>query len=208
MNYRITSSASVHLNKVMVDGQIDYFQENFVNFADFIRSLYKKEGLVYPKFFKMDSLSKLGFITAELALKGGAIGHHDLKRIGVVVANSASSLDTDLDYQETIRDRSNYFPSPSVFVYTLPNILIGEICIRHKIKGENAFLISERFDPKLLADYVTGLLSENRIDACLTGWVELHRDRFESLLVFVERDPDGSGRPFTAEKLNMLYRNI
>ena len=24
----------------------------------------------------------------------------------------------------------------------------GEICIRHKFKGENIFLVSERFDPR------------------------------------------------------------
>jgi hypothetical protein len=34
----------------------------------FLRSVYKHIGLTYPKFFKMDELSRLGFLGAEMTL--------------------------------------------------------------------------------------------------------------------------------------------
>jgi hypothetical protein len=110
-----------------------------------------------------------------------------------------------------ISDRSNYFPSPSVFVYTLPNIVIGEICIRHGIKGENAFFISEKFEPERLTEYVGELIHSSRSKAVLCGWVDILEKQFESLLFTVEK---GSGIkktgeraevPFTTENINLIY---
>ena len=188
MGYLITGYCSIRNKGVMTDDRLEHFEENFINFADFIKSLYKKEGISYPKFFKMDGLSKLGFLTAEFLLKRREMDKYRKERVGMILSNSALSLDTDLAHSETIRDRANYFPSPSVFVYTLPNIMIGEICIRHKFKGENTFLISERFDPVLLHTNIAEALDNNRIDACIGGWVELLRDRYESMLFLVERE--------------------
>jgi hypothetical protein len=182
----ITGYCLIRNNQVIVDDQLEHFQENFITFADFIKSLYKKESINYPKFFKMDALSKLGFMTSELLLKqkGPETFHRD--RTGVVISNSASSLDTDLIYHETIRDRNNYFPSPSVFVYTLPNIMTGEICIRNKFKGENAFLITERLDSRLLYLTVSEMIAQERVDHCITGRVELLKDGYEALLLLAE----------------------
>jgi hypothetical protein len=142
----------------------------------------------------MDNLSKLGFLTAEMLLRNSdVLNKYGSEDIGVVVANSSSSLDTDYDYQELIRDKSNYFPSPSVFVYTLPNILIGEICIRHRIKGETAFFVSEKFDPEQLGLYVTHLFDQGKIAACICGWVEVIKEKYHSVLFTVERIEDKSG---------------
>jgi hypothetical protein len=188
--------------------------EIFVNFAAFIKALYKKENLSYPKFYKMDNLSKLGFLGAEMLLKDNSfLDRYKKEDIGIVIMNSSSSLDTDLAYNETIRDKSNYFPSPSVFVYTLPNIVIGEICIRHKIKGENVFLVSEHFDPESICKTVSLLFDRERVQACLCGWVEILGDRFESVLYLVEKEnnrkeysPDGKYSPFTSENLTRIYQ--
>lgn len=190
MRYRITGYCSIRNKGVITDGLLGNVEENFVTFADFIKSLYKKEGISYPKFFKMDGLSKLGFVTAELLLKGREMDRYRKERVGLVLSNSASSLDTDLAYSETISDRNNYFPSPSVFVYTLPNIVNGEICIRHKFNGENIFLVSERFDPVLLDTNIREAMDNDRVDVCIAGWVELLRDRYESLLFVVEKETE------------------
>jgi hypothetical protein len=119
-------------------------------------------------------------------------------------------MDTDLDYQELIRDRSNYFPSPSVFVYTLPNILIGEICIRHKIRGENAFFVSEGFDPGQITDYVTRLFEQGNVNACICGWVELLREEYRSCLFTVEKASRETGEPaespvFNSENISNIF---
>jgi hypothetical protein len=173
---------------VLLNNKKEIFEENFTNFAAFIKNLYKKEQVSYPKFYKMDNLSKLGLLTADLLIRNSdVLRKYDKEEIGMVITNSSSSLDTDLDYHELIRDRSNYFPSPSVFVYTLPNILIGEICIKYKIKGENAFFVSEGFDPGQINNYVTHLFEQDKIKACICGWVELLRENYHSLLFLVER---------------------
>jgi hypothetical protein len=197
------------------DEKVEPNIEIFVTFAAFIKALFKKEAIVYPKFYKMDNLSKLGFMGAEILLKETLFfDRYKNEEIAVVIMNSVSSLDTDLAYNETIKNKSNYFPSPSVFVYTLPNIVIGEICIRHKIKGENAFLGSHQFDPGKIIESVKLLLDKDRAQACLCGWVEVLDDTFESVLFLVEKENQIKNDntvtevlPFTEENLTQIYYN-
>ena len=211
----ITRSNIIRKTAIIRNEKVEPANEIFVNFATFIKALYKKEGISYPKFYKMDNLSKLGFLSAELLLNDSTfLERYRRENIGIVIMNSSSSLDTDLAYNETIRDKSNYFPSPSVFVYTLPNIVIGEICIRHKIKGENAFLITDQFDPEKIIGAVNLLMNNDRAEACICGWVEVLEDTFESVLFLIEKGlPDndyhtpGEHLPFTLERLTQLFKN-
>ncbi len=122
----------------------------------------------------MDNLSKLGWLASEILLKD-SFKPEDYKpeEFGVVLANSNASLDTDLKYFETTKE----FASPSLFVYTLPNIVIGEICIRNKFKGENAFFIQEKFDTGFIEQYVNNLVNSNILQACICGWVDVVRSK-------------------------------
>ncbi len=213
MNNIISSYSLIRPGHVRVNEGIEYHDENFITFAEFIKPFFKRLDLGYPKFYKMDPLSKLGFIASELVFRHVKLDLYDKKRVGVVLANANSSLDTDLVHQESISNRSQYFPSPSVFVYTLPNIMIGEICIRHRLNGENAFLIAEKFESKQLFDYVNELFQNNRVDVCLTGWVDLVKDKFEALLMFVEpsgmeisKEKSGKVLPFSEETMDELYK--
>ena len=123
--------------------------------------LYRRFAGDYPKFFKMDTLCRLGFIAAELLLKNG-------KADAVILANRSASLKNDNDYIATISG-SGYYPSPALFVYTLPNIVTGEIAIRHQITGETSFYILRA--PSELEPLVLSAVS-NRQSAVLAGWVE------------------------------------
>ena len=208
----ITSYCHLHDHKVIVNDRLLFYQENITKFAEILKAVYKQEKINYPKFYKMDAISKLGFMAAELVLKDKTIEGYRPETVGVVLSNSSSSLDTDITHNETIKDRSAYYPSPSVFVYTLPNIVIGEVCIRHKIKGENAFLISEAFNSKMLSSYAEELFINRRVDACLCGWIEVLGDKYNALAVLVENDDRGrsgevSGfKPllFNEKNLNLL----
>ena len=214
MNQYIASYSHLYDNKVIVNDRIIFYQENIIKFADFIKTVFKQEQIVYPRFYKMDSISKLGFLAVELVLKEKTIEGYRPEEVGVVLSNSSSSLDTDIAHSETVKDRANYFPSPSVFVYTLPNIVVGEVCIRHKIKGENVFLISESFNAKLLYDYVNELFKSKRVEACVCGWVEVMGNKCNAMAMLVEnRDQGlpgvGSGLPsllFNAENLNLIMK--
>ena len=120
------------------------------------------------------------------------------------MANASSSLVTDLNFQQTITDARNYFPSPSLFVYTLPNIAIGEICIRHKIYGENVFLISKKFDADILYFYVNELFEKTDTLNCITGWVESNDSTYEAFLLLVERGINGN--IFDRNIIDNLYK--
>lgn len=215
MDQVISAYTRIKLNQITVNGSTGYHEENFITFAEFIKPFFKRLNLGYPKFYKMDSLSKLGFIAAELICQQTDLHLYDKNRVGIVLANSSSSLDTDLVHQQSIHDHSQYFPSPSVFVYTLPNIMIGEICIRHQLKGENAMLISERFDSRQLFSYVNNLFQHQQVDICLTGWVELLKEKFDALLMAVEpaeidysRKKSGESFPFSEETMDELYNTM
>lgn len=162
--------------------------------SDFLKEVYKEKDIKYPKFFKMDKLSKLGFLGVEI-LSNGNISD---KETALVFANSASSLDTDEIYAATMIE----FPSPSVFVYTLPNIMLGEISIRHQLRSENIFLVSKTLDPGLFTDYLNTLFQQGNMENALCGWVDLHNNDYDVFLWQVAR----SGRTdFNEEELKKLY---
>ncbi|WP_026916261.1 hypothetical protein [Christiangramia portivictoriae] len=140
----------------------------------FLGDAYKFFGITYPKFFKMDGLSKAGLIAAELLSEKVSIE----KNTGLIFSNSSSSLDTDLRFQDSMKS----FASPSVFVYTLPNIVLGEISIRHQIQSENAFFISEKFDPALILDYAEIQLKNSACENVLCGWLNLHNNEYDVFL--------------------------
>ena len=132
--------------------------------------LYQKYAKGYAKFYKMDTLSQLGFIAAEVLLHYYPLMPKQLDNCAIVFGNSCASIKNDKDYQQTISDPNNYYPSPSLFVYTLPNIVTGEIAIRHKIYGETCFYVLENKEQLFeLADHQIRLM---HINTALIGWVE------------------------------------
>lgn len=138
-----------------------------------LTALYKERIGDYPKFYKMDSLSKLGFIASEILLQ--AEKENDFENTpsrGIAFFNSHASLNTDIAYLETIKDKGNYFPSPSLFVYTLPNIVTGELAIRHHLLGETAFYILPNKDWNRITDIIECMFCDEQIDSVIGGWVE------------------------------------
>lgn len=134
-----------------------------------INGLYREIAGDYPKFFKMDFLCKLGFLGAELLLKGTS--PEERENAAIILFNRNGSLVTDRNYQETISD-SNYFPSPALFVYTLANIVTGEIAIRHKIYGESSFYVMDRYDPDIIDETAGEAYLTSSPTFILTGWVD------------------------------------
>jgi hypothetical protein len=195
----ITAFCSISANKIRKDGQIVF---EFPGTAEsFLDRSYAHLEITYPKFHKMDNLCKLGFLAAEVLLKGNQhVKKYGETETGVVLSNSHASLDVDLKYVKTIHTGA----SPSLFVYTLPNIVIGEIAIRHHFKGENAFFVFKHFDGKFMADYVSGLFENKLIKNCICGWVDFLKEDYRAMLFLVESDNQESTLVFTAENLNKL----
>jgi len=177
--------------------------------AGFFNSVYRMLDTGYAKFFKMDPLCKLGFLATEILLRDSGLGqNYAPAEVAIVLSNASSSVEADRNHRQSIANRDSYFPSPSVFVYTLANIVIGEICIRHKIHGEGMFFIGKKFDPGILYNYVTRLLDDGVAGACITGWVEVNGDDYEAVVYLIEKQAGlNSGIAiFNAENLFNLYQ--
>ena len=195
----ITSSCIIS-NNVVHKNETILFEDRETDLTVFLTSAYHHFEFKYPKFYKMDNLAKLGWLAAELLLKDNFLqGKYAPAEVGVVLANANSSIDTDLKYYETAKD----IASPALFVYTLPNIVIGEICIRHNFKGENAFFIFDNFDAGFIQQYVSNLINSDILQACICGWVEVLGDAYKVVLFLVEKN---GSIPFTKENINKIYQ--
>lgn len=152
---------------------------------DITKKLYHYLKLDYPKFFKMDRLTKIAFLGAELIKKENTevLTYKD-DEIALLFSNAKSSAETDLNFQSTYQNGG--VPSPALFVYTLPNILLGEIAIRNKWYGESVFTISENFDANFFSDYCSFLLNKSE-KAVLCGWININNENVETFLFFVEK---------------------
>ena len=188
MELFITRYIQLQDHQVLLNGIVEYVSEGG-SVGKRIRSVYDHYNIDYPKFFKMDNLSKVGFLSAEILLQGTDILQKYLgEQIAIILENASSSLESDEKHQESIRDRNKYFPSPSVFVYTLPNIMASEIAIRHKVKGENTVFIFKQFDPEFIYHYVSELFRNQRVNCCLSGWIECYGGHYQSFLFIIEQE--------------------
>lgn len=196
-NY-IGAFSHIKSNTVSLNGK-ELFNQMDVGFSDFIKAAYKQLDTKYPKFFKMDSLSKMAFLAADVLLKEL---NSEEENIAIVLSNNASSLDTDRKHQNSISDAANYYPSPAVFVYTLPNICIGEISIKHRLFSENSFFIFDRFNADYLLDYAESLMQTNKAEKVLCGWVDFDEENYEAFLYLVDKQGEIA---HTKEEITRLY---
>ena len=170
-----------------------------------ITECYRSLQIDYPKFFKMDGLSKLGFLASEMIFKDDENRFVPREDVAIICFNRSSSLEIDTQYEATIRDNENYFPSPSLFVYTLPNIVTGEIAIRNKFFGETSLYICREFDGKQMVGIVRNAFYDNTATAVLVAWIEDFEDKHEVFMALVE---NGKGDvEFTESQLKLLYNN-
>lgn len=152
-----------------------------------LTSLYKQMIGNYPKFYKMDGLSRLGFVASEILLnaeKGDTDverreeeGERLLEERAIIFFNHSSSIASDRNYKESINDKDNYFPSPSIFVYTLPNIVTGEIAIRNHFHGETSFFILPDKDERLMEEILQASCRDAQSKSFLTGWIDYEDER-------------------------------
>ena len=168
----VISQCDITDDAVVLNGQTIVTRKADSN--TWLADIYRHIGMAYPKFFKMDNLCKAGTLAAELLLKDVDFDRETVKPDwAVVLMNSASSLDDDRHYQTTIQDADNYYPSPAVFVYTLANIITGEIAIRHKIGGESSFYVVPAFSPEQMDTMVSQCFSANpELTHIICGWTD------------------------------------
>lgn len=151
--------------------------------TDIPLKVYEQADISYPKFFKMDLLSRVAFLATELLSPD--VTSLDKERIAVALSSSSGCLDVDKKYDASRKTLA----SPALFVYTLPNIMLGEICIRHGFKGEQMTTIAEQPDMDWMLFYVNDLLANRQTDACLLGHAEATEQGINATLLWVSKTP-------------------
>lgn len=157
--------------------------------AQRLKSLYRRYVSPYPRFYKMDPLAKVGFLASELLLDAegrrrfgddGRIAEADASDSrAVLLFSREGSAAADRQYEETVARRDDYFPSPALFVYTLPNIVTGEIAIRNQYRGETAFYLLDRRDDSRIANIVADVFLDSATRSVLYGWIDVEdSDRY------------------------------
>lgn len=184
--------------KISCDDQIVLQKSADESIAEFLKNIYRKSETNYPKFFKMDLLCKSAFLAVEFISKKEKLGETNT---ALLLSNRSSSIDSDEKHAQTIYDEEAA-ASPAVFVYTLPNIALGEISIRHQLFSENLFLIFDKFSPETLVPYSEQILNENKAEKVLAGWVEAEENQLDVFIYLIENK---GNTKHTIENVQNLY---
>lgn len=180
----ISSQIVITPNEVILNGQkLSTTKQG----GALLTELYREKINDYPKFFKMDELCKLGFVASELLLQDCGDRHEGTADRAIVLFNRTGSLCNDRNYQKTINDMENFFPSPSLFVYTLPNIVTGEIAIRNHYYGETSFYVLDQDDSALIRAMAEDVIMQGRAKSVICGWLDCEdKDHYLARLEVVE----------------------
>jgi len=159
------------------------------DFDSMIREKYKELEMKDIKFFKMDNLSKAGVIATASLLRNSDIDENrNPFDYGFFIANSSSSLDTDIRHQNEILTKGDTNVSPAIFVYTLPNILMGESAIRFKFQGENTFFVTTPQRKDEIMEELMLLAKESTLKVAVIGWCDFYEGRYDIDLKLCKRE--------------------
>lgn len=201
MKITIETYCTIINNAVKVNGT-EVFNQTHVD-KDFLKELYQHLIVDYTKFYKMDNISKLGLLGVEILKKADpSLVHFKEDELGVFLQTEKGCLESDVNHQARVEEKS---PSPAIFVYTLSNIVIGEISIRNKWFGESALFIEKNADYGTMYQFAKMQLNMNKSQACIIGFIDSFNDRHE--LGFAVIKKNGKGQEFTEENLNKIFEN-
>ncbi len=201
MSLSIKHYLRLNSSKVILDDNVIAENSHALD-NDFLKAIYRKYKLDYPKFYKMDTLCKAGFLTAEILLKKCGISPSEKENMAMLLFNASSTIDIDTKYLASVVEKA----SPALFVYTLPNILLGEISIRHKIYGESLFFIDKHIPTNVLLSAVDDLFKNRGVNHCLAGYTEVDdKGIYESCLLMISNENSQSAFcTFAGENLNKI----
>lgn len=214
---RITPEEVILDQQKLWEGKEELGKQEGKEHHSLLTALYKQMIGDYPKFYKMDGLSRLGFVASEILLnaeKGETEEERkneeekkkqegrkeeerkNLEERAIIFFNHSSSIASDRNYKESINDKNNYFPSPSIFVYTLPNIVTGEIAIRNHFQGETSFFILPDKDEMMMEEILQASCRDAQSKSFLTGWIDYEDERhFEAELKICRIQPSLIANP-------------
>lgn len=162
------------------------------------KAVYQHLGISYPKFFKMDLLSKAAFLSTEILRNHiDQFETYNKEKTATVLSTCDGCLEVDKNYEESRKT----FPSPALFVYTLPNIMLGEICIRNGFKGEQLCTLADEEQAEFTAFYVQDLLDNRDTDVCICGFVNATLEHIVVNMRWVSKMKHATSWPFHPDSI-------
>lgn len=187
--------------KVSIDGTIAFEQLGDESIIQLMKRIFRETDKSYSKFHKMDRISKLAYVTSELLIKQTDLQNIDRNNVAMLFSNSSATIETDSKFQVSL----NEIPSPALFVYTLPNIMVGEICIRNNFKGENLFFIEPTYNAELLVRNTQLLFTNSNTQLAVLAWVDFFStDNYECYMALISTEKKGS--LLSEENLNSHFK--
>ncbi|MBS1765767.1 MAG: hypothetical protein JSS90_12465 [Bacteroidetes bacterium] len=186
-------------NRILLNGNL-FFEADKNHPDDAALQLYRFLKIEYPKFHKMDLLSKTGFLLSEIIKTKANTGRFADHEIAMLFANDHSCSETDQKFEHSYLEEKA--PSPALFVYTLPNIVAGEISIRNKWYGESAVYILPEFDADFF--YSQTMLAANQSKAIIAGWLQLI-PQTDAFIYFAEKTEKGT---ISTEQISQAYYSL
>lgn len=184
---RKVATVIISPEKIILNGQQI---ETFGYGHEMLTTFYKTKLESYPKFYKMDILAKLGYVASELLINSlNEDRFVERSDRAIIFTGSHASEVSDINFIKTISDKDNFFPSPSIFVYTLPNIVTGEIAIRNKYYGETEFYVIDKKDDSKIEELVEAAFSDKETLSALAGWIDCKSENeFECEIFIIEKE--------------------
>ena len=145
--------------------------ETSANGKALLTELYKSRIGDWPKFYKMDLFSRLAFTAAELLIQKETKEEQE-EIHDIILFNRSSSVIADRNHLATLGDEENFFPSPSIFLYTLPNVVTGEIALKHSYTGETSLYILNDRNEALISQIIEASMATSRSRRLIAGWVD------------------------------------
>ena len=198
MPTKLFINASVKLKTAAAfHADIEGLNESVIRTAE---EFYRRLNGQYPKFFKMDVLCKWAWLGAEMLMRSTAEHLADKENFALALHTHNGCLDVDKKYWDTVKT----IPSPALFVYTLPNIMLGELAIRHGFKGQQTCVVLDHFDAEELYYNFSGLAANGPLSGGIAGWVNATEHESELCFFLISHRP--SEMTFDIKNLTHIFQ--
>ena len=166
--YGVVRSLSINPSGFILDGESVEVEGSG---AALVTGLFRKYLSDGSRFFKMDLFSRLAYVGAGILAKDGLSGC-EADGVALLVFTLNGSVIADRRHLSTFSEPGEFYPSPSVFINTLPNVVLGEIAVSFGIKGETTLVMLPRRDDGVMERIIGLTAAAAGVSAMICGWVD------------------------------------
>jgi 3-oxoacyl-(acyl-carrier-protein) synthase len=149
-------------------------------------------GTRFPEFRRLDILSRMFVVATEACGLPALLDDETRIDTALVLATATGCLAADQRFERSLQIPKGI--EPAVFPYTLPNTCLGEVAIRHRLRGPTLCLSVAPGEEGLALTTAQGLLLDREARAALVllgDWVPGEKTRV-AVLLLSPGDPDTS----------------